>query len=242
MKDILTIKPEELHRDVDDENFQMSDAEQLLGHRCDEIDTKKKYHLMRECASELKEVMRANNLIALAAPQIGYNCRIFCIQFEKTIKTFINPIITSAKGLELSRESDVSLPGMEFIRVRHNDIVVTYQNPMGKIESGRMVGASATLVQKEIDYLDGLLLSDVGLEVDEDFDNATDEERQEVIDAYLDSIDLMSKKLDDMIHEDKDTKAIAEAIDFIASVEKGETILSEDVITAQRIDKKDTDE
>ena len=241
MKDIITIKPEDLQRDIDAEDFQMSDAEQLLSHRCDEIDTKKKYNLMRECASNLKEVMRAKNLIALAAPQIGYNCRIFCIQFEKTIKTFINPIITSAKGLELSRESDVSLPGKEYIRIRHNDIIITYQNTFGKIESGRMVGASATLVQKEIDYLDGLLLCDVGLEVDEDFDNATEEERQEVIDAYLDSIDMMSKKLDDMIHEDTDTKDIAKAIDFITSVEKGETILSEDVVTGQRIDNQ-TDE
>ncbi len=241
MKDILVIRPEDLHREVTDD-YQMCDAEQLLGHRCDEIDTKKKYQLMRECASELKAVMREKNLIALAAPQIGYNCRIFCVQFEKTIKTFINPIITNAKGLELSEETDVSLPGMRFIRVRHNDINITYQTPLGKIESGRMVGASATLVQKEIDYLDGLLLSDVGLEIDEAFDNATEEERQEVLDAYLDSLDLMSKKLDDMIHEDADTKQIAEAIDFITSVEKGETILSEDVVTTQRIDNNNTDE
>ncbi len=239
MKDILIISAEDLEHIYDDDHEQ-SDVEQLLGHRCDEIDIKKKYHLMRECISELKSTMQANHLIALAAPQIGYNCRIFCIQFEKAIKTFINPILTSVKGLELSRETDVSMANgtKEYIRIRHNDIVATYLTPTGKIESGKMVGASATLIQKEIDYLDGLLLCDVGLEVDEAFDSATEEEREQVLSAYLDSIDIQSVKFNEMIHEDKELKDVANAIDFLTSVNKGETVLSDEEITAERADVK----
>ena len=48
-----------------------------------------------EIISKIKEVMEANTeLLALSAPQIGINKRIFCLRFNDQIKTFINPIIT----------------------------------------------------------------------------------------------------------------------------------------------------
>ena len=159
MKDILIISTEDLDHLYDDDHEQSAE-EQLLGHRCDEIDIRKKNNLMRECISELKSTIQANDLVALSAPQIGYNCRIFCVRFEKAIKTFINPILTDIKGLELSRETDISMANKarEYIRVRHNNVTVTYLTPTGKVESAKLIGASATLIQREIDYLDGLLL------------------------------------------------------------------------------------
>ena len=44
-----------------------------------------------EIIGKIKEVMEANpELLALAAPQIGINKRIFCLRFSDQIKTFIN--------------------------------------------------------------------------------------------------------------------------------------------------------
>lgn len=222
MKDIIKVTNEQ--------------TEELLGYRCDEIDIRKKNALMRECISELKDTMRNNHLIALSAPQIGYNCRIFCIQFEKVIKTFINPLLTELNGLELSKETDISIPDKTYIRVRHPKITLMYQTPTGKTESSKLIGAAATLIQREIDYLDGLLLSDVGLEIDDDFESATDEEKQQIINMYLDSIDVQAKKLSEELKNDPDAKQIEDAIDFINSVEKGNTQLSEDVISIPKTD------
>jgi peptide deformylase len=51
-----------------------------------------------------------------------------------------------------------------------------YQKPAGAIETRQLVGLAAIVFQHEVDHLEGLLLSDVGLEIDSDFENATEEE------------------------------------------------------------------
>lgn len=178
----------------------------------------------REIISEIKKTMRAKGLNSLSAPAIGYQRRIFCIDFkDREIKTFINPIIVNAKGLQLSREKCTSIPGKEFIRPRNNEIEVMYQDPMSKPQSRKLVGLAAIVFQHEQDHLDGLLLSDVGLEVDELFDNASEEEKQEVIEAYLDSLDLKQKDLQTEIQEDKELKQMDDARKYMESVYKGET-------------------
>ena len=157
---------------------------------------------------------------------IGYSRRIFCIDFkDKEIKTFINPIIVNAKGIQLSREKCTSIPGKEYIRPRNSEIDVMFQNPLSKPISRKLIGLAAIVFQHEMDHIDGLLLSDVGLEIDEDFDNASEEERQEVVEAYLDSLDLRQKEINKEIQEDKELKQIDDARKFMTSVYKGETKL-----------------
>lgn len=70
-----------------------------------------------------------------------------------------------------------------------------FQNPMDKPISRRLVGLAAIVYQHEIDHLNGLLLSDFGIEIDEDFYNASEEERQELIEPDLDTLDLKQKEL-----------------------------------------------
>ena len=197
-----------------------------LSDRSTEINLKIENKEARKIISEIKKTMRKNKLNSLSAPAIGYNRRIFCIDFkDQEIKTFINPIITNAKGLQLSREKCTSIPGREFIRPRNNEIEVMFQNPMGKAQSRKLIGLAAIVYQHELDHLDGLLLSDVGLEVDELYDNASDEEKQEVIEAYLDSLDLKQKEMNEEIQEDKELKQIDDARKYMTSVYKGETKL-----------------
>ena len=188
---------------------------------CDVIDTRKENELLREIIVNLKEVVRSQNLPSLSAPQLGYDKRVFVINYNGDIRTYVNPMIVNVKGLELSRETCPSLPGKEYIRIRHNEIQVAYQTPLGKYESAKLFGLVAKVFQHEVDHLDGLLLCDVGLEVDEEFDKATDEERQEVINMYLDSLDMKQKQLEKEIQENKDLKQVSDAIDFMNGVREG---------------------
>lgn len=207
-KEILTLENDEIKLSV----------------RSKEIDLRTENKEAREIISEIKKTMRKNKLNSLSAPAIGYQRRIFCIDFkDREIKTFVNPIIVHAKGLQLSREKCTSIPGKEFVRPRNNEIEIMYQDPMSRPQSRKLVGLAAIVFQHEQDHLDGLLLSDVGLEVDELFDNASDEEKQEVIEAYLDSLDLKQKDLQTEIQEDKELKQIDDARKYMESVYKGET-------------------
>lgn len=207
VKEIITI-------DTDNDNF--------LNDRADEIDTRKENNLLREITLNLKETIRANKLSALSAPQIGYKKRVFCINFGKDIKTFINPVLTNVKGLEISKEICSSLPGKTYIRPRHNEIMFISQTPLGKTESLKLLGMSAKVFQHQLDHLDGLLLSDVGLEVGDDFLNASKEDQAEVIKMYLESLDIKQKEISKEIQEDEELNQVSKAIDFMSGVAKGD--------------------
>ena len=195
-----------------------------LSERAVEIDVRTQATEMREIIKSLKDTMWEKGLSSLSAPAIGYNRRIFCIDFKDSeIKTFINPIIAQAKGMQLSIEKCVCIPDKEFMRPRNNDLMIIYQRPTGQIENRQIVGMSAIVFQHELDHLDGLLLSDVGIEIDEDFHNATEEEQQEVINAYLDALDIKKKEIDTEINTNPELKQLSDGIDFMESVYKGET-------------------
>lgn len=199
--------------------------EALLSERADEVDTIKEMKEAREIISELKSIIRKNKLTSLSAPAIGYRKRIFCVNFsDSEIKTFINPIIVKAEGLVLSDEKCTSIPGKRFILPRNNKVSIMYTSPLGKVESREVSGVAASVIQHEIHHLDGIILSDIGLEVDEMFDNATQEEREQVIGMYLDSLDIKQKELDKQIEEDADLKQIADATKFMEKVQSGEVV------------------
>lgn len=202
-----------------------SENNDSLFSRSDEINPTLDGNLQREITAALKRTIEKENIISLSANAIGYNNRIFCIKFDEEIKTFINPVITKAEGLQLSRERCTSISNKEYIVPRNTKLTVMYQRPMGKIESREMLGLAAFIFQHELQHLDGVLLSDFALEIDEDWDKASDEEKQEIIKMYLDSLDIKSKELDKEIEEDKDLKQLSDAIDFMTSVYKGETKL-----------------
>ena len=192
-----------------------------LSERSDEIDVAKQGKLVQETNIKLKTIIKEQGLTALSAPAIGIAYRIFVIKFGDKLKCFINPMIQKAEGLELSREKCSSIPDKEFIRPRNNKIHVIYSTPLGKIESVMLAGKAATVFQHEMDHLDGLLISDVGLEIDKDFDEATEEEKQEVLSAYLSSISEAAKQFNEDLSTDEETKETWNAAKFITSFAEG---------------------
>ena len=104
-----------------------------------------------------------------------------------------------------------------------------------------MLGQAAIVFQHSVDHLDGLLLSDVGLEITEEFDKASEDERVELIKMYIDSLDIKRKELEKEIEEDPDLKQISDAINFLESVQKGETVASiEDIkVKSKEIEVKE---
>ena len=199
----------------------VTDAEKLLD-RAEEIDTKKDHELVREITLALKEKIREGNLVYLTAPQIGYNKRMFVMNFNGTLITFINPIISSYKGFTVNREKCVSLEG-EYLIPRYKSITAVYANPLGKVENKNFVGLGSYVFQHCMDHLDGYPLTVLGLKIDEDFNNATEDEKAELIKAYLDSLDLRAKELEKEIGQDEEAAKMDQAIAFMDSVAKGET-------------------
>lgn len=197
--------------------------------RADEVvNLKKENNEVRETILDLKKLLRDNDWVCLTAPQIGVNKRIMCLNFKGDIRTLINPIITNSKEWLLNREKCPCTPGKEYIVPRNAKVTVMYTTPLGKYESREFAGLAACAVQYGINALDGVLISDFGLEIDENWDKASEEEKDEVLKMYLDSLDMSSKLLKEEIEKNPETKQLSDAINFIESVQKGETKLEKD--------------
>lgn len=179
-------------------------------------DDKEDNQLARDISKELKKVMRKHSLVSLSAPVIGYNKRIFCVDFsDKEIKTFINPLIMSCEGQMMSREICSAIPNKEYIRPRYKKVVIAYTTLNGQIKQLEFSDTAACVMQHEIDHLDNIFLSDVGLEVDKDFDDATEEERYQIIDMYIKSLVNEKNSLIEAIENNEELKKEYDADKFM---------------------------
>jgi peptide deformylase len=151
-----------------------------------------------EIIKKIKEAMEANpELLALAAPQIGINKRIFCLRFNDLIKTFINPIITKKKGLNIVIETCASMPGKEIVIGRPEEITVVYYNDEFKYEDNKLVGIAASMFDQQAQILDGVLPSELGLVSDIEADGKIEEEDLvEIIPFYKDT--FLPSRLDSL--------------------------------------------
>jgi peptide deformylase len=104
--------------------------------------------------------------VALSAPQIGYNIRIFIISSKVFGKNnndmvFINPhIINASKEKVLLDESCLSLQNICGKIERSKIIVLSAYNSVGKLFTIEVTGLLSQIVQHEIDHLDGILFID----------------------------------------------------------------------------------
>lgn len=207
--------------------YKINNLEELveLG-RAEEIDTQKENKLVREIVSKIKRTMRKNNLTSLSAPAVGYNKRIFCVDYsDNEIKTYINPVVSLREGIHLSREVCSSIPGKEYIIPRNNVINIYYQRPNGEVKIQEFKGLASNVLQHELDHLEGITLDDMGLEIDKDFDEATDEERLEIVNMYLDSLDIMLKDVKEDIENNEELKVISDRLNFTEAVVSGKVKL-----------------
>lgn len=197
-----------------------------LSERAVELDTKNQPELRKEVVKALKDTMRKYNIKSLSAPAIGYNVRIFCIDMGIEIKTFINPMpIEYGKDVQTAIETCTSIPGKRFIRFRPNTVRVAYQRPTGALEEKEFKGWVAVVVQHELEHLEGIVLSDFGLEIDDNWETLPNEDKDEILKDYMDELDLLTEEINKEIIENPDLKELSDGIDFMTKVASGEVKL-----------------
>lgn len=195
-----------------------------------------------EIVSKIKEAMEANTeLLALAAPQIGINKRIFCLRFNDQIKTFINPIITKKKGLNIVVETCASMPGKEIVIGRPEEITVVYYNDEFKYEDNKLIGVAASMFDQQAQILDGVLPNELGLVSDiEEDGKIEDSDLTEIIPFYKDT--FLPSKLEGLkqaIDSDEETSKAFNQLKFTEGVINGRiAVVESDEETAKRAKAK----
>jgi peptide deformylase len=97
--------------------------------------------------------------IGLAAPQIGYNVRMFVMKYGNQFITVINPrVIKSSRGNSSQNEGCLSRPGVNVLVCRHKRIQVIYKNDVDDVVKCKFNNLDARVFQHELDHLNGILI------------------------------------------------------------------------------------
>jgi len=197
--------------------------------------------------NDLKDTLKANkDLVALAAPQLGKKQRVFAIKFaDGDIRAFINPAIVRTNGMHLSRETSIGLDDTEYIVPRADEIYATYQTPdmTDNCDMNKFTGAVAEVFSQMNDLLNGVLLEDIGLIVLKGWDKASQEEREEIIKMYLESLTTRKDTIEELINSNPESRDMNRAIEFMTKLQLGEIetvpLTEEEMKRYKEAEKKD---
>ena len=195
----------------------------LLRERCDEINVFENKDEIKEASDKIIEYLNSNpDVFALSASQVGHNLRMFAIRFEDGIKFFVNAMFTKQTGLHVSIETNPQFKGRNFLITRNDSISLAYQDLIGLAGEAEFDGTAGDLIQQMVYLTDGLLLDELGLEVFDDFINASTDEQNEVIDYYLNTLKSRSNDLNEEIENNPELKEYKEGMDFLLAAAKGD--------------------
>lgn len=115
---------------------------------------------------EMFDLMYEAKGIGLAANQVDLPYRLFVINLESDPDAkehefvFLNPVITSRKGMAEAEEGCLSIPGLYANVKRPERVTLNAYNMAGEELNLELDGLFARAVQHELDHLDGVLFVD----------------------------------------------------------------------------------
>ena len=122
---------------------------------------------LRQLADDMLATMYAAPGIGLAAPQVGVSRRVIVLDVSdkeddwREPRVMINPqIVASGSERRAYEEGCLSIPDVKVEVERSTQIDVTFLDRDGVRQSLRADGLLATVIQHEIDHLDGRLIID----------------------------------------------------------------------------------
>lgn len=113
----------------------------------------------------LVQMLYSHDAIGIAAPMVGVLERVIAYDLqedgEKKPVIMINPeIIKASAETQVFEEGSICFPGVLVEIERAKEITVSYQDINGEIIRMDAEGWLATVIQHEIDYLDGKIIFD----------------------------------------------------------------------------------
>jgi peptide deformylase len=115
---------------------------------------------------EMFDLMYEANGIGLAANQVDLPYRLFVLNLKSDPNlseeehVFLNPVVTSRKGMAEGEEGCLSIPGLYAQVKRPERVTLNAYNLSGEEVNLELDGLFARAVQHEIDHLDGVLFID----------------------------------------------------------------------------------
>jgi peptide deformylase len=120
---------------------------------------------IRFIVDQMFEIMYQNGAVGLGANMVGILQKIAIIDLQENHErlpyVFINPFIAySSSEVQVFEEGSLSYPGIRAKITRPKHIEVEYLDYNGEKQSLKASGWLATVIQHELDYLDGKVFLD----------------------------------------------------------------------------------
>ncbi len=116
---------------------------------------------VRGRVEEMREVMRLENGVGLAAPQVGWGVRLLLASPDaesETTTVLVNPeIVARSGGTEWGEEGCLSFPGIYGEVLRHREVALKAFDLDENEISLEAEGFFARVLQHELDHLDGVV-------------------------------------------------------------------------------------
>ena len=116
---------------------------------------------IKKLIEDMKETLKENRGLGLAAPQVGVLKRVIAVETPGGIEGFSNPqILKAGKETEILEEGCLSFPAL-FLKIkRAKEVEVKALGINGHEVKIEAKGLMACLFQHEIDHLNGILFID----------------------------------------------------------------------------------
>lgn len=145
-------------------------GENVLRETASEV-TKCADSVVKQTILDLRETMRANNLVGMAAPQIGVPLSIFVSEIREgnarnapvePFSVYINPkIVQVPHETDTDWEGCGSIPWVFGKVTRSKQITLQYMDENGVSHETELSGLTARIAQHEVDHLNGILFTDI---------------------------------------------------------------------------------
>lgn len=120
---------------------------------------------IRDLCAEMTEILYTENAFGAAATMFGLLKRIIVVDLQENDKrspfSMINPeIVHSSEALQVFEEGSICFPGILAEIERAESITVNYLDEQGTAQSMDASGYLSSVIQHEIDYLNGVIYLD----------------------------------------------------------------------------------
>ncbi len=132
----------------------------VLREQCAEVEDFSDSSGLEALLSAMYRIKAQHGGIGIAAPQVGDAQKVVLAEVSGWTREFVNPRITARSGHRLSLEGCLSVPFLLLTKLRSSSIDVEYQDRHGVSHAGVFSGYDATVLQHELDHLDGRLIVD----------------------------------------------------------------------------------
>lgn len=109
---------------------------------------------------DMSDTMKAHNLDALSAIQIGINYNVIVLKSGNEFLHFVNPRIIKCMDNAIKTETSIYYDALSADVDRYENITVVYEDESGKALHKNLIGEAARIFQQQLDYCFGGTLVD----------------------------------------------------------------------------------